>query len=518
MSASTNQIKSIIIVGGGTAGWLAANHLGRKFSTADGLPIKVTLVESPTIPNIGVGEGTVPMMRETLRYLGIDEGEFVTSCDATFKQSIKFVDWVYDPSEVEKHEYHHLFDYPTGDNPAFYWGKVHDHKCKSFAESVSIQAGVADSGLAPKLITQPQYQGITSYAYHLDATKFSELLKKNAVERFHVSHVVDDVVDVEVSVDGNISQLSTMSNGKLVADLYVDCTGFSARLIEGACKVPFVDKSDVLFVDSALAVQVPYESADSPIPCYTISSAQKAGWIWDIGLSQRRGVGYVYSSRYSTRGEAECELRKYLGVGEEVSFRHIPMKIGYRQRAWHKNCVAIGLSAGFVEPLEATGLLVFDVTSRMLAECMPSKLEVMSISAKQFNNKIANTWERVIDFIKLHYVASKRSDTAFWRDNREESSIPDSLKERLELWNHQLPNRYDFTSTLDIFNLENYLYVLYGMDFKTDLGNEPVSEAGLQMYQKHQINLESMLEQGKEALLPHRELIDKINQFGIQKV
>ncbi|AQS37524.1 2-polyprenyl-6-methoxyphenol hydroxylase-like oxidoreductase [Shewanella psychrophila] len=513
-----NKITKVLIVGGGTAGWLAANHLGKRFSDLDGPNIEVTLIESPNIPNIGVGEGTVPMMRETLRYLGIDEGYFVQSCDATFKQSIKFVDWVYNPKE-KNHSYHHLFDYPMSHDSAFYWHKTSASSRDSFANSVSVQSVLADAGLGPKLVTQPQFQGVTSYAYHLDARKFSEVLRLNALSKFGLSHILDDVLEVTLSDSGDISTVSTSQNGELEADLFIDCTGFSARLIEKACKVPFVDKGDVLFVDSALAVQVPYEKSHDAIPCFTLSTAKEAGWIWDIGLTERRGVGYVYSSRHSSRQDAEKVLSEYLGGKvSEAEFRHIPMRIGYREKAWHRNCVAIGLSGGFVEPLEATGLLVFDVTSRMLAECIPNKLSSMHLVAERFNQRTVDTWNKVIDFIKLHYVASKRNDTEFWSDNRKEASIPDSLKQKLALWSSELPNRYDFTSTLEIFNLENYQYVLYGMDFDTDLGYSEVSKDGLDKFLSEQNKIAEFIHQAKTQLEPHRELIEKIHKFGIQKV
>ncbi|MCZ4336277.1 tryptophan halogenase family protein [Shewanella colwelliana] len=518
MSDNSKRPMKVLIVGGGTAGWLAANHLGKKFSASGGLSVEVTLIESPNIPNIGVGEGTVPMMRDTLRYLGIDEGDFIRQTDATFKQSIKFINWTDDPQPDNPTYYHHLFDYPKWDNSALMWLNE-PAESTSYANSVSPQGYFADLGLGPKTMTHPQYQGETSYAYHLDANKFSALLSDNAVKCFGVSHILDDVTDVLVDDARQIQSVTTVNHGVLEADLYVDCTGFSARLIEQACEVPFVDKGDVLFVDTALAVQVPYEQSDTPIPCFTLSTAQEAGWIWDIGLTERRGVGYVYSSRHSTQAEAEQVLRKYLGTtGDKLALRKIEMRIGYRERAWHQNCVAIGLSAGFVEPLEATGLLVFDVTSRMLAECFPAHRDAMPLVAEQFNRRITHTWDKVIDFIKLHYVASKRSDSQFWLDNRQTSSIPESLQQKLALWRYQLPSRYEFASTMEIFNLENYLYVLYGMDFDTDIAPWTVTDAQQSQYQAQQAQLLQYVQAARKQLLPHRELIARIKQYGISKV
>lgn len=517
MQENRSKTMKVLIVGGGTAGWLTANHLGKKFSDSKGLSVEVTLVESPNIPNIGVGEGTVPMMRDTLNYFGIDEGEFVRFTDATFKQSIKFINWTRQPEENVDTYYHHLFDYPKWEAPVLPW--LQFGKGISFANAVSPQGYFADLGLGPKAITNPQYQSETSYAYHLDANKFSKLLSHNAITRFGVQHILDDVVDVKVDAEGTIVSVIAKHHGDLEADLYVDCTGFNARLIEGACNVPFIDKSDVLFVDTAIAVQVPYANKDEDIPCFTLSTAQEAGWIWDIGLTERRGVGYVYSSRHSSQEQAETVLREYLGEsGKGLTFRKIDMRVGYRERSWHKNCVAIGLSAGFVEPLEATGLLIFDVTARMLAECFPTKLEAMPLVSEQFNDRVSNTWEKVIDFIKLHYVISKRTDNAFWIDNREPDSIPETLKQKLSLWKYQVPSRYDFSSTLEIFNLDNYLYVLYGMGFETNIDSwKSCLDAEKAFYHQEQ-QLIAYVEHTKAKLLPHRELIDKIKLYGIQKV
>jgi tryptophan halogenase len=194
------------------------------------------------------------------------------------------------------------------------------------------------------------------------------------------------------------------------------------------------------------------------------------------------------------------------------------MQVGYRERFWFRNCAAIGLSQGFVEPLEATGLLMFDATARMLAEQFPASRALMPLLSERFNRRVGFAWERVIDFIKLHYCISDRDDTAFWRDNRDPATIPAGLQENLQLWRHQLPSEYDFSSKLEIFNLENYLYVLYGMNYVTEL--EPLAyryrerELALRTVQETQ----SVVQEARKALLPHRELINRIHRYGLQPV
>lgn len=520
----SGAIKHVLVVGGGTAGWLSACHLAKKLNSNLPDGIKVTLVESPEIPTIGVGEGTVPAIRNTLEYLGISESDFVRECDVTFKQSIKFVDWLDKPGTATDNYYHHIFDYPAISDVDLtpYWlmgqaGEV------PYVDAVAVQGQVCDGGFGPKLMTHPEYQGATNYAYHLDAAKMARFLTQHATEKLGVNHILATVTDVQMASDGNIAAIDTKEVGVLSADLFVDCTGFAALMIGQKLGVEFISKSDVLFVDHALAVQVPYVNADDPIPCYTISTAKEAGWIWDIGLSERRGTGYVYSSKHTSHERAEEVMRSYLretigSAADDVMCRRIPMQIGYREKFWVKNCVSIGLSQGFVEPLEATGLLVFDATARMLADLFPPSLETMPAIAARFNDRVKFAWDRVIDFIKLHYCLSKRDDSEFWRDNCDPVTIPQTLLDNLALWKHQPPSSYDFSSKLEIFNLENYLYVLYGMKFETEMGPIAYRYKDSELAQAAFRALRQDTEQMASGLLPHRELIDRIKKYGMQRI
>jgi len=519
--SNENAIKNIVIVGGGTAGWLAANHLAKNLITDKADSVSVTLVESPNIPTIGVGEGTVPMMRQSLQQLGISETEFILECDATFKQGIKFVNWTHNPIAGQPNYYHHIFDYPQTSEVDLtaYWLKNIQAQGISYVDALSIQGKICDLGLAPKLITTPEFQGAAAYGYHLDAIKFSALLARNATSKLGVKHIQADVLDITQHENGEIRSIITQESGEISADFFVDCTGFKSLLLGEKLKVPFKDKSDTLFVDHAVAIQVPYEQEDAPIASHTISTALSSGWVWDIGLKERRGVGHVYSSNYISHDQAEQELRDYLGpVADGVNSRLIPMKIGYREKFWHKNCVAIGLSQGFVEPLEATGLLVFDATAKMLAEQFPSSKVDMPLIANQFNQRVQTSWDNVIDFVKAHYCLSKRDDSQFWLDNREESSIPDSLKERLARWQHQPPSPYDFSSKFEIFNLENYQYILYGMSFDSHLEHFQQRLTQDERANKAFNDIAKQTEMALNKLPKHRDLIDKIYQYGLQKI
>ncbi|WP_308366490.1 MULTISPECIES: tryptophan 7-halogenase [unclassified Microbulbifer] len=515
---NSGQIRRVLVVGGGTAGWLAAAHLARKLASRSPDGVKVTLVESENIPTIGVGEGTVPAIRQTLHYLGISETEFVRECDATFKQGIKFVDWVRPPGTPGPAYYHHIFDYPDQKSadliPAWL---LQGRERPVFTDAVSVQGRVCDLGLGPKLVTHAEYAGVVNYAYHLDAAKFARLLARHAVENLGVEHLLAQVQQVKLGDDGAIESLVTDRFGELRADLFVDCTGFSSLLLGQALGVRFIDKRDVLFADYALAAQAPYPSVDALIPSYTIASAREAGWIWDIGLSARRGAGYVYSSDHTSHERAEQVLRDYLGPqAEGVQYRRIPMCVGYREKFWHKNCVAIGLSQGFVEPLEATGLLVYDATARMLAETFPTSVQSMELVAGNFNRRAGSAWDSVIDFIKLHYCLSQRMDNPFWLENRE--GLPDSLREKLELWRYQPPTEYDFPSKAEVFNLANYLYVLYGMEFHTEVQHARARYGDISQAERQFSRNSGLADEICSGLIPHRALIEKIKQYGLQKV
>lgn len=518
---SGKPLKRVLIVGGGTAGWLSACHIARKLATgADGVDVR--LLESKDIPTIGVGEGTVPAIRQSLQRLGISETEFIRECDATFKQSIKFVDWM--KPAGDRDYYHHIFDYPGIDRVDLtpYWLMGEAEGC-DYVDAVSVQGRVCENGLGPKLMTHPEFIGATNYAYHLDAAKFAALLTRHATGKLGVRHVLGNMLEVRLAPDGSIRSVVTDEHGELEADLYVDCTGFSSRLLGEALDVGFISKNDVLFVDNALAIQVPYGDERTPIPCHTIATAQDCGWVWDIGLHERRGTGYVYSEKYCSHDRAEAVFRDYLrgtvgDLADELPARRIPMQVGYRETFWVRNCVAIGLAQGFVEPLEATGLLVFDATARMLAELFPPSTGSMPAIAERFNERVRYAWDRVIDFIKLHYYLSDRDDSDFWTDNRNPLTAPDSLLKNLALWREQPPTEYDFFSRQEIFKLENYLYVLYGMRFPTDV--EPIRyryrdrEAARREFER----IGSKAERTIRELLPHRELIDRIKTYGLQKV
>jgi hypothetical protein len=312
------------------------------------------------------------------------------------------------------------------------------------------------------------------------------------------------------------------SGEQFAADLFIDCSGFSSLLIGKHFGVPFLPQRERLFIDRAWAVQTPYASEDAPIASVTRSTALSSGWVWDIGLTTRRGVGYVFSSAHLSDAAALEELKRYLAAKGDataaLSFRKIDINAGYRQEYWRRNCVAVGLSAGFLEPLEASAIVMIELSAKSIANLLPGCRESMQVAAKLFNETFRYRWERIIDFLKLHYVLSRRTDSPFWIDNRRAESIPESLKYSLEYWRHHCPWHEDFSHREEVFSAASYQYILYGMGFAT---NTPPS---LLNDQDRLLAREAMQEtarhaQGLLSSLPHnRELLARIHRFGLQKI
>jgi flavin-dependent dehydrogenase len=514
----STPVKSIVIVGGGAAGWITAGRIAAKYKNSLA-NISVTLIESPTINIIGVGEGTWPTMRNTLMKMGISETDFMRACDATFKQGAKFSKWV---DGTSNDFYYHPLMLPQGFNKVDlppHWQASFSHL--SFSNAVCFQEQICEKGLAPKLITTAEFASVANYAYHLDAVKFADFLKNHCVKNLGVRHLLADVTGIVSQDNGDIAALTTATLGNISGDLFVDCTGMSSLLLGKHLQVPFIDKSDVLFIDTAIAVQLPYEQNDSPIASHTISTAQEAGWIWDIGLVHRRGIGYVYSSHHTTHEQAENTLRNYAGAAiGELNPRKIPISSGHRKLFWKNNCVAIGLSAGFLEPLEASAIVLVELSADMLAEQLPACREVMDITAKRFNETFLYRWDRIIDFLKLHYILSKRSDNTFWTDNRDPQTIPESLQNLIQLWRYRSPKNCDFSSNNEVFPAASYQYVLYGMGFKMDSVYLDHSRSTIEStLADDQINMNAIAIKNALSKLPtHRELINKIHEYGLAKI
>lgn len=509
-------IKRVVIAGGGSAGWLTAGVIAAEHRAG----LAITLIESPDIGPIGVGEGTWPTMRDTLRGVGVTETDFIRQCDASFKQGSKFEQWV---SGQPGDHYFHPFVLPLGyTDTNLVAGWLQRHVDAPFAEVVSFQPHLCLLGKAPKQMATPEYAAVANYAYHLDAGKFGVFLRKHCVEQLSVRHVVDHIAEVVSHENGDIAALRTRSGGVVEGDLFIDCTGMQSLLLGRHYGVGFRSQRHVLFNDSALALQIPYADEGTPIASQTIATAQSSGWIWDIGLPTRRGVGHVYSSAHISDDEAALELRSYIertgGPTDVGAPRKLSFNPGYRETFWRRNCVAIGLSAGFIEPLEASALALIELSAAMLRDQMPSTRAQMDISAHRFNDAFSYRWERVIDFLKLHYVLSQRVDSEFWRDNRRRESIPDRLQELLLLWRHQPPSRYDLFRIEEVFPSASYQYVLYGMGFRPEASAFAKRSDDAQRAEEFFRETAALSARMQAALPSNRELIAHVSRNGLPRI
>jgi len=469
---SNLPVKHVVIVGGGTAGWLCAgvlaSRLGKRSLNTESA-IQITLLESPNVPSIGVGEGSWPSLRDTLQEIGINESEFLTYCTASFKQGSTFAGW---RNGQGNDKYQHPFTTPTG------YTELDIHGCwqqffnrEPFEKSFCLQPEMCDQGLAPKQSTTPDYAYVLNYGYHFDATALAKLLTNHCTTNLGVHYKQAHVNQVNTHHNGDISALVTDSGEVINGDLFIDCSGIHGLLIEKHYGAQWQSVSSILLNNRAVAVQAPYsDTIENEIASTTIATAQACGWTWDIGLQHRRGVGLVYASDYSTKENAESVLRAQLSQRltaqeiDKLTCRHLAFEPGYRKQFWVNNCLSMGMSAGFIEPLEASAIAMVELGVRMLCDQFPQTRSHMTHIAKRYNQRFTYRWERVIDFLKLHYVLSDRTEP-YWLAQRDKNSIPDSLAALLEMWQYQAPSRYDLIENEEIFPSASYQYILYGMGF-----------------------------------------------------
>ena len=420
--------KRIVILGGGTAGWIAANAMIERWG-AQGADI--TLIESPDIGTVGVGEGSTPRLKVFLDQIGVKESEWMPPCNATYKNGISFVNWSTKPGfERYFHPFASQVDRFT--TTAFFFNTlarrrgidVHAHP-----DRFSLTARLSDNRQGP--IPDENFPFENDYGYHFDAQLLGEYLGDIAKSR-GVRHLQARVTDVNRAPDGDIASLSIEDGGAVDGDFFVDCSGFRGALIQQALQVPFRSFSENLFNDSA--VVLPTAQSDR-IGSQTVSTALKFGWAWEIPLTHRIGNGYVYSSAFCSPDDAETELREFLGLQDsDVEARHLRMKVGRLESHWHRNCLAVGLSQGFIEPLEATALNIVCNTVYRFMESVDADGGLGGAGSKVFNDKVNEEFEAVRDYIVAHYVLNSRRDTAYWVQNAQNPNLPPMLRRILEIW------------------------------------------------------------------------------------
>lgn len=481
-----NLVRHVIVLGGGTAGWMTAAYLNKALEGQ----VQVTVIEAESIPRIGVGEATVPNLQKAFfDFLGIPETEWMRHCNASFKSAVKFVNWQRAPVDgVDNHFYHLFGQLRNCDHASLaqYWvlkkqlGAVEplDYACHKDAPAL-------DAKRSPSMMDGTP---VLSHAWHMDAHMVADYLKEWATAR-GVRHIRDTVQDVTLDERGFIARLEMRSGAGYAADLFVDCSGFRGLLINQALGEPFIDMNDQLLCDSAVATAVPTDDERHGVEPYTSSIALKHGWVWKIPMLGRFGSGYVFSSAFASMDEATEEFAGLWSLDTATTtFNKIRFRVGRNRRAWVKNCVSIGLSSCFLEPLESTGIYFIHTAIYLLAKHFPDKT-FNPILLKRFNEEIEMMFDDSRDFIQAHYFPTQRDDTPFWRANRHELKLTDSLMSKAEAYKAGLPVNLvsDIDAYYESFETEfhnfwtnsSYYYVWAGLGYLPD---EPMARL---KYQPH---------------------------------
>ncbi len=441
MPANAIPPENIVIVGGGSAGWMAASVFLRSLGKNGS---KISLIESSNISTIGVGEGTTPLFKKFLNFLAIPEEQFMPACNATYKHGINFPGWT---NSEEFNTYFHPFASPGYSQ----YDQQFFHNCNRRRKGETANTAPADFFFNAELAEQrkapvgppPCDSSKMDYAYHFDTALLADFLKKRCLDQ-GINHIVEDVTEVISKDNGDISHLVTADGGNLSADFFVDCTGFRKLLIGKTLNTETISYKPRLFNDSAVVIRttVP-EQAD--IPPFTESRALKCGWAWRIPLISKISWGYVYSADYTTLEDAEKELRDLIGeAAKDLSALHIKLQVGRVLEHWKNNCLAIGLSQGFIEPLEATalGLTQFSI-NRFVTHF--SRGEYQPSYRDHFNNVINEAFDCTLDYIHMHYKLNTREDTQYWRDCRANDNISNTMRRVIAGWDS---TSEDFISVL----------------------------------------------------------------------
>jgi flavin-dependent dehydrogenase len=472
----------VVIVGGGSAGWMTAAYLSKALNHS----VDIQLIESSNIGTVGVGEATFSTIRLFFEFLSLQEEDWMHQCNASYKLAIRFVDW-----NAERRYFYHpfqRFEVVEGRSISEWWLKLKRDNA-AFDYSCFTVPGICDARRSPRFMNgrvfDSKVDGYLSsddpnkallleelkiqypYAYHFDASLMAKFMSGYAQER-GARQIIDDVLDVQLTEDGAIRSVHTCHHGHIQGDLFIDCTGFRGLLINQALKEPFISFTESLPCDSAVALRVPsYPELEGMEP-YTTATALSAGWVWKIPLFHRIGTGYVYSSAFLSPENAEREFRAYLGQRSEGCLaNHIKMRVGRNRNSWVKNCVAIGLSSGFVEPLESTGIFFIQHGIEQLASHFPRK-GYDAESVKSYNHAVADCIDGVREFLTLHYAASTRHDTPFWKATKTDFVIPPELAERLKLWKKRLPTNRTINPRYHGFEAYSYAVMLIGLGYVPD--------------------------------------------------
>lgn len=445
-----STIQSLVIVGGGTAGWMAAAFFAKRFA---GSPMKITLVESADIGIIGVGEATVPAMKLFLSDLGIDEREFMLNTQASFKLDIDFDGW-YKPGESFFHPFA-MFGAKIANVPfQHYWAYLRAQNNAGPIDDYSLPTQLARANKFARPKDNAMDIARFNYAYHFDAGLFAQYLSRLAQVQGVTRIEARVSLALRAATTGDVTALMLDDGRQISGDFFIDCSGFRGLLIEETLHTSYQDWSQWLPCDRAIALP---SSSQQHIPSYTRALACSAGWQWRIPLQHRVGNGYVYSSRHMDDETALAELKKNIAGEILAAPKYIRFTTGMRRKTWNHNVFALGLASGFLEPLESTSIYMIQTALTTLFNYFPHSQESSAL-AKQVNHTLSEHNYRLRDFIILHYHLNQRIGEPFWDDCRT-MAIPDSLHTRIDEFRNTANIRFD---DLDFFQISSWLSMFSG--------------------------------------------------------
>jgi len=498
-----NFVKDVVIVGGGTAGWMSAAALSKCLGKSD---VNITLIESDAIGTVGVGEATIPSIAAFNEQLGIDENEFVKATQATFKLGIEFADW-----DIEGEKYFHPFGTHGFDLEGIpfhhFWAKMRSLGEETSLEDYSLNAKAAYAGKF--LRPQPEHGAVMrklAYAFHFDASLYAAFLRKFSEAR-GTQRIEGKVVEVKQNSENGFISSVMLEDGRSVSgDLFIDCSGFRGLLVEQTFKAGYTDWSQYLPVNRAVAVGS--EVMDPPVP-YTRSTALEAGWKWRIPLQHRTGNGYVYCDQFSTAERAEELLLEGL-VGKPMGApKHLRFTTGVRNEFWTHNCVAIGLSGGFLEPLESTSIHLIRTGIAKLISLFPDK-SMPAVERDEYNRLMMNDFVHIRDFLIFHYKATRRAGQPFW-DYVREMDIPESLERKIDLLRSR--GRF-FKYDSELFDATSWLAVAVGQGWEPQGYNPVVDGLSQSNIEQSLANIRGVLDKTVAAMPSQKAFIDKFCKAG----
>jgi len=453
------KVNKIVIVGGGSSGWFTASALNKLCPEID-----VTLIESPNVSTIGVGESTLGQINQFFNSLGMKDEDWMPHCNATYKASIKFTDF-----HVKGESFHYPFGFEDMTNSVY--GKddwflkkwiYPETPWDDFTRCYTAQMPLIENNkiyLGDKI---ESYAPDRDVAYHMDATLLGNWMKDNLCD--NVTHMKENITKVVLDNNGAIDKLITDKENTYFADLFIDCSGFDSILLERELHEPFKTYGNELINNKAWATHMPYTNKNEQMEPFTNCTAIENGWVWNIPLWNSIGTGYVFSDKFIDDNQALQEFQKHIGHGDELDYNLINIKCGRHERCWVKNCIAVGLSNGFVEPLESTGLfLIHETIKKLIISLQKNDGHINQFTRDSLNREIGIQTDSLKYFLIYHFIDSQRDDTEYWRWYTQELEMPD----------HFYPDDGDASTLSGGLWEENYLAGIRSgrvNEFLTDLG------------------------------------------------